>query len=251
MGKQVRLSVIILKGGVKDGDLYRKCKDSVSWADEVVEVETKRLNGSFSEWRNEGLKLANGLWILYVDADEVVSTELRKEIELEIQNEAYPAFAIPRKNIIFGKEMKHCGLYPDYVKRLFKKNSFKKWTGELHEEPNYEFLGTIVVGGKDKIGHLKKALYHYKNMSLSEMVEKTNKWSEVEAKLMFDAHHPKMNFFRFASAGLREFWLRMIVQTAFLDGVRGVIYGLYQVFSRLISYSKLWELQLIHESGNL
>ena len=76
------------------------------------------------------------------------------------------------------------------------------------------------------------------------MVDKTNEWSEIEAKLMYDAHHPKMNMFRFASAGFREFWKRMILQVAFLDGTEGVIYGMYQVFSRLISYSKLWEMQL-------
>jgi hypothetical protein len=76
------------------------------------------------------------------------------------------------------------------------------------------------------------------------MVEKTNDWSEIEARLMFEAHHPKMNIWHFFTAGLREFWLRMVRQTAFLDGTEGTIYGIYQVFSRLISYSKLWEMQL-------
>ena len=76
------------------------------------------------------------------------------------------------------------------------------------------------------------------------MIDKTNEWSEIEAGLMFGAHHPKMNTLRFFSAGFREFWLRMIVQAAFLDGTEGIIYGSYQVFSRLISYSKLWEMQL-------
>jgi hypothetical protein len=83
------------------------------------------------------------------------------------------------------------------------------------------------------------------------MVEKTNDWSEIEARLMFEARHPKMNIFRFFTAGFREFWHRMIIQTAFLDGTEGVIYALYQVFSRLISYSKLWELQLKHARSNL
>ncbi|KKR85027.1 MAG: hypothetical protein UU32_C0042G0010, partial [Candidatus Woesebacteria bacterium GW2011_GWB1_41_10] len=50
-------------------------------------------------------------------------------------------------------------------------------------------------------------------------------------------------FFRFFTAGLREFWLRMIKQMAFLDGKEGTIYAIYQVYSRLISYAKLWEKQ--------
>jgi hypothetical protein len=43
----------------------------------------------------------------------------------------------------------------------------------------------------------------------------------------------------------------MVVQTAFMDGAEGTIYGLYQVYSRLISYAKLWEMQIKNESGNL
>jgi hypothetical protein len=66
----------------------------------------------------------------------------------------------------------------------------------------------------------------------------------MESQLLFEAHHPKMNIFRFGSVALREFWLRMIKQMAFLDGREGVIYAIYQVYSRLITYSKLWEKQL-------
>ncbi len=87
-------------------------------------------------------------------------------------------------------------------------------------------------------------MLHIKHDTLSEMVTKTNSWSEIEAKLMFDAKHPPMNLLRFASAVTREFWLRMIVQMAFLDGADGVIYAIYQVFSKFTSYAKLYELQL-------
>ncbi len=76
------------------------------------------------------------------------------------------------------------------------------------------------------------------------MVEKTNKWSEIEAKLMYDANHPRMNIIRFFTAMSREFWLRMIKYKAFLDGAEGTIYALYQVWSKFISYAKLWEMQV-------
>ena len=81
-------------------------------------------------------------------------------------------------------------------------------------------------------------------MTISEMVEKTNKWSEHEARLMFEAKHPPMNIFRFASAGFREFVKRFLKEKAFLDGKEGIIYGIYQIYSKLISYSKLWEMQI-------
>jgi len=239
--KAMKISAIILNGGNFDRQLYKKCLDSLKWVDEVVEVDTENIKGSFAEWRNEGAKKAKGDWLFYVDTDEEVSPELRKTILQVVGSDEFSAYAIPRRNYIWGHEMKHCGLWPDYVLRLIKKDRLKGWEGDLHEQPK--------IAGE--ICHLKEPLIHHKRASLSEMVEKTNNWSEIEARLMFEAGHPKMNIVRFFTAGFREFWLRMIVQLAFLDGSEGVIYALYQVFSRLISYSKLWELQLNYARRNL
>ncbi len=226
------ISAVVIYGGDFDKNLFEKAKKSVAWCDELVLIHG--VKGSFNDWHNEGLKKAKCEWILYVDTDEEITEKLQLEIQENIKSSEFSAYAIPRRNFIFGKEFKHSGQYPDYQKRLFKKTDLEKWVGKVHEEPI--FKGTL--------GHLKNPMMHHKDMTLSQMVDKTNKWSEIEAKLMFDAHHPPMNFFRFCSAAVREFWLRMVIQTAFLDGTEGIIYALYQVFSKLISYSKLWELQL-------
>lgn len=238
----MKITAIILVGGIYDKNLLTKCLNSVSWCDEIVKVETDGLKGSFADWRNEGARKSNGDWLLYVDTDEEITDNLQKEIEFTINNLQFTnsAYAIPRRNFIFGKEMKHCGLWPDFVLRLIKKDKLKGWTGDLHEQPKVD----------GKTCHLKESLIHNKHKTLAEMVEKTNDWSEIEARLMFDAKHPQMNIFRFFSAGLREFWRRMVIQIAFLDGSDGIIYALYQVFSRLISYSKLWELQLKSNTSN-
>lgn len=232
----VKVSVITLLGKEVDEALLKKCLDSVNWSDEIIKVDTKNIKGSFANWRNEGLKKANGDWILYIDTDEEVTPRLRDEIVSLTTNHysLITCFAIPRQNIIFGQEFKHGGQYPDYQKRLFLKSSLTKWMGELHEEPVY--LGNL--------GYLKNPLIHHKKINISQMIDKTNKWSEIESKLMFDANHPRMNLVRFVSAGFREFCLRFIKQLCFLDGTKGIIYGIYQVYSRLISYSKLWEKQL-------
>lgn len=243
MGQKL-ISAIIIYATDCDKKLFEIAKKSVAWCDELILVNG--VKGSFNDWRNEGLQNAKGEWVLYLDSDEEISSALRDEILLTVNNSpsTVPAFAIPRRNFIFGKEFKHCGLYPDFVKRLFKKTAFKEWTGVVHEEPQYLYQGKLTKGDGDTIGYLKNPMIHHKNMTLSEMVEKTNKWSEIEAKLMFDANHPPMNLLRFTSVALREFWIRFIKQKAFLDGKEGVIYGIYQIYSKLISYSKLWEMQI-------
>lgn len=244
-------AVVITKNEEK---MLLQCLNTLKWVNELIVVDTgstdktvkiakkfgARVIGylagkNFSDWRNKGLKEAKGEWLLYIDADERVTQALREEVIEKCQMEkGYSAYAIPRINVVLGKELKHGGWYPDYQKRLFLKENLKNWKGELHEEP--EFQG--------ELSHLKNPMLHLKHESFAEMVEKTNLWSETEAKLMYEAHHPMMNIPRFISAMCREFWQRMVVKRAFLDGKIGVMFALYQVFSRFISYAKLWEMQI-------
>jgi len=250
---EVKITAIVL--AKNEEKVIAECLESLSWTNEILLVDSGSTDktieiaskfkakvirtdkGSYSEWRNLGYKEATGDWICYVDADERVTPLLRKEILSIINHELLTinqsAYAIPRRNIVLGKELKHGGWWPDYVKRLFLKKDFLGWTGELHEEPGFN----------GELGHLKNPLIHFKENKLEEMVEKTNRWSEVEAKLMFEARHPPMNILRFGSAMFREFWFRMIKRLAFLDGSVGIIFALYQVYSRFVSYAKLWELQ--------
>jgi glycosyltransferase involved in cell wall biosynthesis len=232
MGEKM-ISAVILIGGVSDKALLGKCLDSLSWADEIIKVETNGMKGSFSEWRNYGARQAKEDWLFYVDSDEEVTPQLREEVLKNIIEGKFSAYAIPRKNILLGRKMRFGGWWPDYVLRLIKKDSLIGWEGELHEQPKI----------KGEIGKLKNPLIHNSHRSLAEMVEKTNKWSEIEAKLLFESGHPKMNIVRFISAGAREFWYRGIVKLGFLDGTVGVIEVFYQTYSRLITYAKLWELQ--------
>ncbi len=238
----MKISAIVLAGGNYDKTLLEKCLDSLSWAEEIVRVETGSIPGSFSEWRNYGAKKAKGDWLFYVDSDEMVTSELKKEILSLITNHRslMTAFAIPRTNILLGKQMRHGGWWPDYVLRLIKKDSLIGWEGKLHEQPK---IKSLPAGGQGDVGKLKNPIIHNSHRSLSEMVEKTNEWSEIEAELLFKSGHPKMNIARFVSAGLREFWYRGIVKLGFLDGTIGVIEVFYQTYSRLITYAKLWELQ--------
>lgn len=247
-------AVIIVKD---EKAMLPACLASLDWVDEVLVIDTgstddtikvaKRLGArvveytsgkSFSDWRNKGLREAKGNWIFYIDADERVSKALAKEMRASILGDEYSWYVIPRSNKIFGKEFRHGGWWPDYVKRLFKKDALMKWTGDLHEEP-------VVEGA---MGYLKNHLTHEKHETLFEMVEKTNRWSAIEGKLMFGANHPPMNIPRFCTGMFREFWYRMVIKRAFLDGGEGIIMAIYQVYSRFCSYAKLWEMQINKEN---
>ena len=249
-----KISAIVLTKNSEN--LVADCLASINWTDEIVVIDdnssdkTREMarkaggkvftfSGNFSEKRNFGAKKAIGDWLLYIDADERVTPLLRKEIQSAISHQPstinhFTAYAIPRRNIFLGHEMRWGGWWPDFVLRLIKKEALLKWEGELHEQPK-------IIG---KVGKLKKPLTHISHRSLTEMVDKTNDWSEVEARLLFDAGHPKMTWWRFLSVGVREVWDRGIKKMGFLDGTVGVIEIIYQTFSRMITYAKLWEMQI-------
>jgi glycosyltransferase involved in cell wall biosynthesis len=268
MVKKSKITAIII--AKNEEEKLGECLTSLKWTDQVLLVDSgsidktmdiakrngakviKHEGGSYSDWRNAGLKKASGDWILYVDADERVTDSLRREVlRLISRGETrFNAYAIPRRNIVLGKELKHGGFGKyDYVKRLFKKDKLKRWVGELHEEPRFYHKGKLTSGGSGRVGHLESKILHLKAATLTEMIEKTNKWSQVEANLMFEAGHPPMNILRFLLTIFREFWLRFVRKRAYLDGTIGTIHGIYQIYSRFISYAKLWELQINDKGG--
>lgn len=259
--KTVNLSVVIIARNEEKKIL--DCLDSSKWADEIILVDNGSSDGTveiakkfgvniikapnsfigkYAKLRNLALMKATGKWIFYLDADERITPLLRKEIQKLIRSDSEldcasrkVAFAIPRRNIILGKEMKHGGWWPDYVKRLFKKERLKEWIGQLHEEPVFQ----------GEMGYFDSPMVHLKHDNLSEMVSKTNEWSQIEAKLLKEMNHPNMTWWRFFRIMLSELWYRLVVLKAFRDGAEGIIYALYQMWSRFVTYSKLWEIQLV------
>lgn len=223
-----------------------KCIMSVQWADEIIVID----NGStdetisqakktsakiitlpgvnFSALRNKGANEATGKWLLYVDADEIVTSELRKEIEEKLE-QSMSAYYISRKNFYLGHE------WPtkDKMIRLIKKDALISWTGTLHEHP--EICGNI--------GELKESLIHKTHRTLFEMVEKTNAWSDIEADLRLKAGHPKMKPWRFIRVMVSAFWRSYIQEGGWKAGTTGIIESMYQAFSIFITYAKLWERQ--------
>lgn len=241
--------IIIAKNEEK---MIGDCLKSVKWANEVIVIDNGSVDktgsiakslsanvynlprGSFSDLRNFGIWEASGDWLLYIDADERVTEDLKIEIEKVVEKGVFNAYAIPRTNIILGKKMRRGGWWPDYVKRLFKKNKLKEWTGELHEEPSFE----------GELSHLKKPLLHIKHDNISDMVVKSNDWSDYEAKLFFETNHPKIVWWRFIRIMLTELWYRLVKLGGFLDGPEGIIYAFYQMWYRFLVYAKLWEVQI-------
>lgn len=243
------LSAIII--AKDEEDRIKTCLESVKWADEIIVLD----NGSsdktvqiarqytdqiieyesddFSALRNKAMEKAEGDWVLYVDSDERILEELKEEISQLISDDRFSAYAISRKNIIFGREVNYGPYRKDWVIRLFKKSDFEGWNGRIHESPNF----------KGKLGYAKNPLLHLTHRDVDQMVLKSLEWSKIDAKLRFDAGHPRMSGWRFLRILFGELLNQGIKREGFFNGTVGVMDSVLQTFSLFIAYVRLWQMQ--------
>lgn len=240
-------AVVIAKNSEK---IIVDCLKSLKFCDEIIVIDsfskdrTKEISeklgakvfeintDDFSQMRDLGMQKTINDWILYVDTDERVNSELKSNIRSEIsktQNQ-YSAFKIRRKNFYYGN---HEWPRIEKLERLFRKDRLRGWYGKIHESP--------AVDGE--VGVLGGFLLHYTHNNLSEMVNKTIEWSKIEAELRFKNNHPKMTWWRFPRVIATAFFDSYIRQEGYKAGTTGLVEGIYQAFSIFVTYARLWELQ--------
>ena len=170
-----------------------------------------------------------------MDADEKVSEELKEEI-MSILTSKLPSmngYWIPRKNIIFGKWIKHAGWYPDHQLRFFKKDKGKFEEKNVHE--------MIRLDGEAEF--LKEHLIHYNFETISQFLHKhlniyaANEADDILAKgYVYDW----LDAIRFPA---KEFLSRFFAREGYKEGVHGLIISILMAFYHLVIFAKIWEMQ--------
>ena len=248
----MKLSALILTKN--EQDIIEECLKQLDFVDEIIVLDQNSTDDTvkiaqkytpnifsqnlpFDKARNFLADCAKGKWLLYVDADERLTKELKSEINHSIKDPKFSlecaAFYFPRQNMILGKFLKHGGWWPDYVPRLFKKEKLKKWQGAVHESP-------LVEG---PIGYLKSPLIHLTARSISQMFEKSTKWAKIEADMNFEGGASKVTIPKVQKALISEFVSRYIIKLGLLDGFVGLVESMYQAYHKAMVLTYLWEMQ--------
>lgn len=250
-GGDFNLSAIIITKNEEDN--IKDCLEALAgWVDEIIIIDSYSVDrtlvkakkfkvkiyqtktGSFAERRKIGMAKAGGEWLLFVDADERVTDKLKNEILTKVKHPSKDsAFMIPRLNIFFGRPMRYGGWFPDYQTRLFKKANLKGFFGKIHESASVE----------GKVGKLKNYFIHLSHLSIAKGFEKSSKWTQMEADLLFQANHPKIKIYHLLKAPLVEFLNRVISKKGLTDGTVGWLEGLIQALNKFLVYTQLWEKQ--------
>ncbi len=174
-------------------------------------------------------------WALILDYDEVIPAELASEIKKIVgaPKSQYSAYYITRRNFSLGYPLKHGGFGDDLVPRLFFRSDFVSWPKEIHGMPK--------VNGE--LGNLVNPMEHHKDASLAQMVAKTNRYTDVEARQFFEARVARVTQLTLLRKTIMEFIRRYILKAGFLDGRIGIIQAIYQSYAIYLRYAKLYELQ--------
>jgi len=231
----------------------RRCLESVKWCDEIIVVDsfstdkTAEICREYTElvyhhrWlgyigqKNLIKDLASGPWILFIDADEEISPELRKEILDEFDRgraENLAGYLFPRMVWYMNKWIKHGDWYPDAKLRLFRKEKGTCGGREPHDR-------TTVDG---PVKRMRNPLYHFTYSDLSDHVLTLNRFSNITAEGWHRDGHP----FRWYDLAFRPFFRftrGYFMRAGFMDGLAGLVVATISAYGVFIKYARLWELK--------
>ena len=243
------ISVIILTKNEENNII--DCLEGLGWCDEIIVIDDssvdrtlqviknfnprvkifqRELQGDFSVQRNFGLSKAKGEWVLFIDADERLSNGLKGELMdfLESKDSEYSGFFIQRKDVIWGKELRH-GEATDIKLLRFGRKDSGSWAGKVHEVWNV----------KGKIGEFKMPLYHYPHQSVAEFLKEINYYTDLRAKELFDRGE-KVGFLKIILYPVLKFKINYFLKLGFLDGIEGLVFALMMSFHSFLVRAKLW-----------
>lgn len=183
--------------------------------------------------RNFGVEKCKYNWIFILDADEWIPKTLKIYLKKEIKKNKANFFRIPRKNIVFGKWMRHTGWWPDYNIRFFKKGTVS-WNEVIHSIPVTTGVGFDLPAERDL------AITHNHYSSLEEYITRMNHYTTIQAK------HLKKDGVKFSwrhviTKPTSQFLTRFFAQEGYKDGLHGLSLSMLQAFSELVVYLKIWQ----------
>ncbi len=206
-----------------------------------AKIYRRALADDYASQRNWAMEKASHDWILFVDADEQVSKDLRKNLTgiIEKSNQ-FSTYYIKRRDFFWGRELRFGETHKirsQGLIRLVKKNA-GHWVGQVHE--------TFYT---DKaVGRLSGYLDHYPHQTVREFIKDVNRYSSIRAKEL-DKQGVKANIFTVCFLPLGKFILNYWLKLGVFDGVAGFIYAFFMSFHSFLVRAKLYQYQLRQDHG--
>ncbi len=247
----IQLSVVVITYNEERN--IARCLDSIKEiADEIVVVDSystdktveicncynakvfqHKFEGHIQQ-KNYALEKTSFSFALSLDADEVLSDELRKSIASVKSDWKYDGYEMNRLTNYCGAWIRHCGWYPDRKIRLFDKRK-GKWTG-VNPHDRYALNDSNAI-----VGFLPGDILHYSYYSISDHIKQVDYFTEISARVLFEQGKKASVVRLIISPGFR-FIRDYVLKCGFLDGYYGFIVCIISSHAVFLKYAKLHEL---------
>jgi len=246
-----KLSVVIITHNEEENIL--RCLTSVKdLADEIVVVDSLSTDRTAEICRSFGCNVvthpfegygqqkqfavdqAGNDWILSLDADEVVTEELKQEIRNLMKHETFPCdgYQIPRSLFYMGKVLRYSGTGNELLLRLFNRTKGRFTVVKVHEG--------IEVNGS--ISRLNGRIIHYSYRDLSHHLQKINTYTTQAAEGYISrgkSFSKAWVVFKFPVS----FFVFYIIRRGILDGYPGFLWSVFAALYGSLKVAKTIEMQ--------
>jgi len=232
------------------------CLSSVTFCDEIIVVDSdssdltleiaRRFNArviqhdwmGFGRQKQFAVDQATNDWVLCIDADERVSSQLAKSITQILREPTTPVYRMARCNRFLGRWLRHGEGYPDWSLRLFDRRSARWSDDTVHEKVLYAVTP----------GTLDGDLLHESADDLRAYLEKQNRYTTLAAQQLFERGQSASALHLLASPLVR-FFKFYFFRLGFLDGMPGLAHTVIGCMNSFMKYAKLAELQRSRETA--
>lgn len=252
--QEVALSVVIIT--LNEEKNIAQCLDAVTGiADEIIVVDslstdrTKEICLSYGvrfienpfkghiEQKNFALQQAKHTHVLALDADEVLTEELRQEVLRVKKNWQADGYKLKRLTNYRGQWIKHSGWYPDRKLRLIDKNK-AQWGGQNPHDKLMPVPGATIQ-------NLNGDMLHHFSYNLKQHVAQINTYTDIAVQQMWD-RGKKGSLLAILVKPPFRFFYTYIFRLGFLDGFNGFLIAVLSAFTAFLKYTKLY---LAHKDG--
>lgn len=252
------LSVVII---AKDAaDLLPECLESVSWADEIILLDSGSSDGTpdiasrhgakvfhsdvwqgYGKQRQQAQSYASHPMILMIDSDERVTPELKQAIETVLELPPSPTvYSIARRNLFLGRFMRHSGWYPDRVIRLYP-HHYQYNDNQVHES---------LETAQAKATPLRGDLLHLTCRDFSAFQWKQFAYAEAWAKQRHQ-QGKRCGIAAIFGHTAGAFIKTLVLRAGFLDGKQGWLLAVVNAQYTFNKYTALWALHHASRNGRL
>lgn len=185
----------------------------------------------YGDQKNFAAAQAANDWVLSLDADEELSSHLQSSLlEWKKREPEFAVYEVARRTWYLGAWIRHSGWYPDFQRRLFRRNA-AQFSGTIHE--SLRFAGAA--------GRLNGDLLHYTVRTFAEHQENVERYTTLAARQMFAEGRRGWRTGKWLAAPW-SFFQNFVLRGGFLDGYRGALISRMAARAVRMKYSKLGRL---------